>query len=74
MEQNKGQEMYDFVGQIFPYCRSITGEGVRKILVDLKEYIGRNGGPDLKIYEVPSGTAVFDWNVPKEWVIRKIVG
>lgn len=69
--QYKGQEMYDFANKIFPYCRSITGEGVRQTLADLKEYIEKDNGPELKIYEVPSGTPVFDWTVPKEWVIRE---
>ncbi len=40
----KGQEIYDLAEKIFPYCRSITGQGVRDTLRDLTEYIGRNGG------------------------------
>ena len=70
-EQYNGKDMYNLANKIFPYCRSITGEGVRQTLADLKEYIGRDGGPELKVYEVPSGTQVFDWTVPKEWVIRE---
>lgn len=70
-EQYKGADIYNFANKIFPYCRSITGEGVRQTLADLKEYIGRDGGPELKVYEVASGTQVFDWTVPKEWVIRE---
>lgn len=66
-----GKSMYDFCNKIFPYCRSITGAGVRKTLVDLKEYIEQDGGPELKFYEVPTGTEVFDWTVPREWVIRE---
>lgn len=68
--QNRGQAMYDLAAKIFPYCRSITGQGVRDTLADLKEYIEADGGPELKIGEVPCGTKVFDWTVPKEWVIR----
>jgi len=67
----KGQEIYDFANKIFPYFRSITGQGVRDTLRDLAEYIGRENGPKLKIYEVPTGTPVFDWTIPKEWVIRE---
>lgn len=70
-KKSKGEEMYNLANKIFPYCRSITGEGVRQTLLDLKDYIGRDGGPELKVYEVPSGTQVFDWTVPKEWVIRE---
>lgn len=68
--ENRGQAMYDLADKIFPYCRSITGQGVRDTLADLKEYIGADNGLELKVYEVPCGTKVFDWTVPREWVIR----
>lgn len=68
---NEGQEMYDFVSKIFPYCRSITGEGVRQTLNDLREFITQGGGPELQVFEVPSGTKAFDWTVPREWKIRE---
>lgn len=68
---NEGQEMYDFVSKIFPYCRSLTGEGVRQTLNDLREFIRQGGGPELQVFEVPSGTKAFDWTVPREWKIRE---
>lgn len=68
---NEGQEMYDFVCKIFPYCRSLTGEGVRQTLNDLREFITQGGGPELQVFEVPSGTRAFDWTVPREWKIRE---
>ena len=70
MSSNKGQVIYNLAKKIFPYCRSITGEGVRQTLSDLKKYIEKDGGPILKIYDVRSGTNVFDWTVPKEWKIN----
>jgi len=59
-----GKEMYQLISELFPICRSITGNGVRKTLSILKEHI------PLEIREVASGTQVFDWTVPKEWNIR----
>ena len=51
--------------KLFPICRSITGSGIRKTLKIIK-----NEFPKLKIYNVPSGTKVFDWNIPPEWNIK----
>jgi len=59
-----GDEMYSLIAELYPICRSITGEGVRQTLRRLREDI------PLEIREVPSGTRVFDWTVPKEWNIR----
>lgn len=67
----KGQDIYNLAKKIFPYCRSITGEGVRHTFADLKEYIEREGNVMLNIFDVPSGRPVFDWTVPKEWCIRE---
>lgn len=59
------ESMYSLAERLFPICRSITGDGVRETLRILGEHI-----PDLCVHEVPTGTAVFDWIVPKEWRIR----
>lgn len=56
--------MYDFIKRLFPICRSLTGDGVRQTLDIIKEHI------PIRIHEVPTGTAVLDWTVPKEWNIR----
>ncbi len=57
--------MHSLAGELYPFCRSITGDGVRATLRRLAEEI------PLEIHEVPSGTQVFDWNVPEEWNIRE---
>ncbi len=59
-----GEPMYELVRELYPICRSITGNGVRETLRRVSEHI------PLKIHEVPTGTRVFDWTVPKEWNIR----
>ncbi len=70
--QSPGQRIYNLAEKLFPICRSITGVGVRESLSILSDYIGKiEGGGLLKIYNVPSGTQVFDWTVPKEWIIRE---
>jgi aminopeptidase-like protein len=56
--------MIEFIKELFPICRSITGHGVRETL----SLIGRN--IPLQIHEVPSGTKVLDWEIPLEWNIR----
>lgn len=60
-----GLSMFELCKKLFPICRSITGDGVRETLSELKEIV-----PEITIHEVPSGTKVFDWTVPKEWRIR----
>ncbi|MBW8331890.1 MAG: DUF4910 domain-containing protein [Prolixibacteraceae bacterium] len=61
----QGEEMYQLAVRLFPICRSITGDGVRKTLSVLKEFIA------IDIVEVPSGTKVLDWEIPDEWNIRE---
>ena len=59
-----GLEMFSFIEQLYPICRSITGDGVRETL----DRIGER--TPLQVFEVPTGTPVFDWEVPREWNIR----
>jgi aminopeptidase-like protein len=59
-----GAAMYQLVSELYPTCRSITGDGVRATLARLGELV------PMTVHEVPSGTAALDWKVPKEWNIR----
>lgn len=68
LDQNKledtGKDLYDFATGLYPICRSITGDGIRRTLSIIQTRI------PLQISDVRSGTPVFDWIVPKEWNIR----
>lgn len=59
-----GQEMFTLIQDLYPICRSITGEGFRESLQILGRYI------PIVTHEVPTGTQVFDWKIPREWNVR----
>jgi len=59
-----GEEMHALMTDLFPVCRSITGEGFRESLRRISSVT------PLNFTDVPTGTRVFDWTVPKEWNIR----
>jgi aminopeptidase-like protein len=60
-----GRQLHALVEQLYPINRSWTGDGVRETLALLRERI------PLEVREVPSGTPVFDWQVPLEWNVRE---
>jgi aminopeptidase-like protein len=64
-EDGIGAKIFALAAEIFPICRSITGDGVRETLRRISSHI------DVDIHEVPTGTNVFDWSVPREWNIRE---
>src|SRR5437660_300049 len=59
-----GTELHQFIAELYPICRSITGDGLRATLRKISSIV------PLAIQEVPSGTPVFDWTIPREWNIR----
>jgi aminopeptidase-like protein len=60
----QGREAYAAIEELYPICRSITGDGLRQSLRIIQKTVL------LDLQEVPTGTQVFDWTVPKEWNIR----
>jgi aminopeptidase-like protein len=60
----RGHDLHDFARELYPLCRSITGNGIRATFAKIAEHV------PLAVTEVPSGTEVFDWTVPREWNIR----
>jgi aminopeptidase-like protein len=56
--------MYTLIRELYPICRSISGEGVRESLAIIGRYL------PLQITELPTGSEVLDWIVPNEWNIR----
>ena len=56
--------MRSLMTDLFPLCRSITGEGVRQTLRRIQAEI------PVSVYEVSTGTPVLDWTVPEEWNVR----
>ena len=59
-----GLEMHRLIAELYPICRSITGNGVRETLRIIGQHI------PIEIHNVTTGTQAFDWTVPKEWNIK----
>jgi aminopeptidase-like protein len=59
-----GRELHQLITALYPICRSITGDGFRQSLRLLQQQV------PIELHEVPTGTQVLDWTIPKEWNIR----
>lgn len=59
-----GEHIFNMIEDLYPICRSITGNGLRKSLEIIK------GKIPLEVHEIPTGSPAFDWTIPKEWNIR----
>ena len=59
-----GAAMHRLITELYPTMRSITGDGLRQTLRRLGDFL------PLTLHEIPSGTRVFDWTVPREWNVR----
>jgi aminopeptidase-like protein len=64
MASETGAQLHAFASELYPVCRSITGAGTRATLDAIARIV------PLERVEVPTGTKVFDWDVPREWNIR----
>jgi aminopeptidase-like protein len=62
--ERAGAQIYDLIDELYPICRSITGNGVRESLGRLQKLV------PIDVHEIPSGTSVLDWTIPDEWNIR----
>jgi aminopeptidase-like protein len=59
-----GAEMHELMRELYPICRSLTGNGIRETFELIEREV------PLERTEVPSGTQVYDWTLPREWNIR----
>src|SRR5215471_19198620 len=59
-----GEQLHQFAADLYPICRSLTGNGVRQTLAAVQ------GRIPLVVSEIATGTQVFDWTIPKEWNVR----
>jgi aminopeptidase-like protein len=63
-DAKRGAELMELITELYPICRSITGDGLRKTLAGVGRHV------PLELTEIPTGTQVLDWTIPREWNIR----
>jgi aminopeptidase-like protein len=59
-----GKKMISWAHDLFPICRSITGDGILETISYIK-----NIHSELTLITFNTGDIVFDWIIPKEWNI-----
>ena len=64
-QPSNGKTIYDLAARLYPLCRSLAGDGVRETLAIIGEHL------PLTVHQVPSGTPLYDWKAPQEWIIRE---
>ncbi len=64
-QPSNGKAIYDLAARIYPLCRSLAGDGVLETLAVIEECL------PLTIHQVPTGTPLYDWKAPQEWIIRE---
>lgn len=62
---SNGMAIYDLAARLYPVCRSLAGDGVRETLAIIGEHL------PLTVHQVPTGTLLYDWKAPQEWIIRE---
>ena len=65
MKRSTELKIINLIKKIFPYNRSLTGDGNRKTLYEINKILKK-----LKIIEYKSGEKVFDWIIPPEWNVK----
>lgn len=66
LDQDLFEQALDFAQKIFPYHKSVTGDGIDMAFENLKGEIG------CRILEYPTGTQILDWQVPKSWKCKSL--
>ncbi|MDC0953298.1 DUF4910 domain-containing protein [Porticoccaceae bacterium] len=61
LDESIFEEALSFAQKIFPYHKSVTGEGIDLAFEELKKEIG------CLIHEYPTGELLLDWQIPKSW-------
>ena len=63
-ENDGGEAMYRLIAELYPICRSMTGDNVRAALDLLRAHV------PITVHEVRSGPQLFDWSIASEWNLR----